>query len=392
MTNLPYGRQTIDDDDIAAVTDVLKSDWLTTGPKLDEFELDLATTLSAKHVVACSNGTAALHLTMLSLHLKPGDQVIVPTLTFGATANSVVLAGGEVQFADVDPDTGLMHASHFYEALSRTSTKKIKAVVAVHYAGQCVDNVEIGKIASDNGIPVIEDSAHALGTKYTVGKDIFTIGACTHSKTSIFSFHPVKNITAGEGGAITTNDEEQAVLLRQLRNHGIVRDNFELDRNNNKPWYYEIHAPGFNYRISDIHCALGISQLKKLSHFVKRRQDLAKQYDEELACLAPSMKPISRIKGSSSAWHLYPVLIDFGTIGKTRSAVIKQLRNRQIGTQVHYIPLHQHPFYQNRYGSAVFEGATKFYDRVLSLPLFPSMSSEDVSYVTKSLKNILSGY
>ena len=391
MTILPYGRQTIDDDDIDAVAKVLRSDWLTTGPKLEEFEHDLATALSAKHVVACSNGTAALHLTMLSLHLKPGDQVIVPTLTFAATANSVVLAGGEVQFADVDPDNGLMHASHLNEALSRSTTNKIKAVVTVHYAGQCADNVEISKIAAENKIPVIEDSAHALGTKYTADNKVFTIGGCTHSKTSIFSFHPVKTITAGEGGAITTNDEEQATCLRQLRNHGMVRETKKLNAGDSRPWSYEIHEPGLNYRISDIHCALGISQLKKLSVFISRRQELAEQYDEELSSLTPDVRPISRKKKSLTAWHLYPILLDFTSIGKTRSRVMEELRSKGVGTQVHYMPLHQHPFYQNRYGSLIFEGATKFYDRALTLPLFPSMSSEDVSYVTNSLKSIICG-
>ena len=310
-------------------------------------------------------------------------------MTFGATANSVVLAGGEVQFADVDPNTGLMHASHFHEALSRSNSNKIRAVVPVHYAGQCVDNVEIEKIASENGIAVIEDSAHALGTEYAVDDKLFTIGACAHSKTSIFSFHPVKTITAGEGGAVATNDEEQAALIRQLRNHGIARKTTHPDRSKKGPWYYEIHAPGLNYRISDIHCALGISQLKKLSSFVKRRQKLAAQYDKELACLTPIIKPISRTINSRPAWHLYAILMDFEAIGETRQKVMEKLRNQGIGTQVHYIPLHQHPYYQARYGNLTFEGATKFYDRVLSLPLFPSMSSEDVSYIANTLKKII---
>jgi UDP-4-amino-4,6-dideoxy-N-acetyl-beta-L-altrosamine transaminase len=390
---LPYGRQTIEDDDIEAVVDALRSDLLTTGPRVAEFESAFSAKVGAAHAVACSSGTAALHLAALALGLGPGDAVIVPSVTFLATANSVRCVGAEVVFADVDPETGLMGPSHLEEALSRLCDARARAVFPVHLNGQPVEMESISDIAERNGLAIVEDACHALGGTYRNT----SIGACANSTMACFSTHPVKAIATGEGGLVTTNDPRFAKSLRTLRNHGITREPSEFanrklafaDDGCANPWYYEMHHPGLNYRLSDINCALGVSQLAKLDRFLDRRRALADLYDCLLARLAPVVRPLSRVAWGHSGWHLYVVRIDFESIGIDRAAVIARLRSAEIGTQVHYLPLHHQPYYLERYGQLSLSGADLYYSGVLSLPFFSSMTEEDVERVVDALFTLI---
>jgi UDP-4-amino-4,6-dideoxy-N-acetyl-beta-L-altrosamine transaminase len=399
---LPYGRQFLEDDDIAAVIDVLRGDWLTTGPAVEAFEAALCEETGARHAIACANGTAALHLAALALNLQAGDRVIVPSVTFLATANAVRLAGGEVVFADCNAESGLMEASHLAEAVARaapTPGGPLKAVFPVHLTGQCADLDAIAKLADEHGLTIVDDAAHAVGSRYRISNVTQPIGAGRLAAMTTFSFHPVKTIAMGVGGAITTNDDALAAHLRRLRSHGMSRDaasmqNADLafdDSGEVNPWYYEMPEVGLNYRVTDIQCALGLSQMKKLARFVARRRALAARYDSLLADFAPLVRPIERSPACEAAWHIYPVLIDFETAGVSRAAVMQQLRAEGIGTQVHYIPVHLQPYYQQRYGTAVLPGAEQYYARTLSLPLFIGMSDGDVDRVVEAIRTILRG-
>ncbi len=388
---LPYGRQQIGDDDVAAVTEVLRGDALTTGPKVTDFEQALAETTGASHAVACSGGTAALHLAAMALDLGPGDKVVVPALTFLATANVVRMTGAEVMFADVDPATGLMRPQELSAALGREGSETVRAVFPVHYAGQCAAPDKLAAAAGD--LPVVADSCHALGTVYGSGG---RVGDCRHAIMETFSFHPVKIIAAGEGGVVITNDGELAQRLRRLRNHGMTRDTDSFIRDDlacdgkgePNPWYYEMAELGLNCRLSDIHCALGLSQLGKLDTFCAVRRALAARYDEKLAPLAPLVRPLSRVADCDPAWHLYVARIDFTALGIERAAVMAQLTEAGIGTQVHYLPLHMQPYYRDRYGEMSLPGAEAFYQQALSLPLFPDMTEKEVDYVVETLSTI----
>ena len=395
---LPYGKQSVDDDDIAAVVSVLKSNWLTTGPVLGQFETEFATTTGAQHAVACANGTAALHLSALALKLGPGDAVIVPTMTFLATANAVRYVGAKVIFADVDPDTGLLSSEILQRTLDAHPQDNIKAVFVVHMNGQCARMAEIRAIASAHGLFVVEDACHALGGGYGDGDTHNArVGSCVHSDITVFSFHAVKTATMGEGGLITTNDVALFDRLCLLRNHGMTRDDADFqnkdlafaDNGEANPWYYEMHELGFNYRVTDIQCALGLSQLKKLDSFVARRTELVALYDQKLSKLAPIMRPVTRLGGDGPAWHLYVALIDFEGAGTDRATVMNRLRQAGIGTQVHYLPVHRQPYYRSLYGDIDLPGADAYYARCLSLPLFPKMVDEDVTRVVESLGEAL---
>jgi UDP-4-amino-4,6-dideoxy-N-acetyl-beta-L-altrosamine transaminase len=377
---LPYTRQTIEDADIAAVAAVLRSDFLTTGPAVTAFENALAHRVGAAHAIACANGTAALHLAALALGLGPGDTAIVPAVTFVATANCARYAGADVVFADVDPDTGLMRPEDLRAAIGRAGPGA-KAVLPVHLGGQPCDMAAIGAIARDAGSSVIEDAAHAIGT---IQADGTPVGACGESAMTIFSFHPAKTIAMGEGGAVTTNDAATAERLRLFCAHGIVR------APDHPPGYYEMRELGFNYRLSDIHCALGLSQLERLDALVAKRTDLVAAYDREIARLAPIVKHVRRPPGGTTGWHLYQALIDFDAAGKARTEVMIRLREAGIGTQVHYIPVHRQPYYAARGAQPDLPGAEAFYDRCLSLPLFAGMSEDDVVRVVGTLETLLS--
>lgn len=390
---LPYGRQALDDADIAAVCEVLRGDWLTTGPAIEAFENALAAQVGVTYAVACSSGTAALHLAMLALDLGQGDKVVVPAMTFLATANAARLAGADVTFADVDPDTALMTADHLRAALDGAGSDRVGAVAPVHFAGQCADPAAIRAVARGRGLHIIEDACHALGTTYQDGDgEEFTVGSCRHSDMAIFSFHPVKTIAMGEGGAITTNEEALFERLKVLRNHGMIRDPSRFTNGaggDAQPWYYEMTEPGLNYRASDIHCALGQSQLGKLDGFVARRRQIVHLYDDRLAKLAPFVKPLGRVPGCDPAWHLYVVLIDFAARGIDRATVMARLREAGIGTQVHYYPVCDQPYYRALYGDLAMPGARDYYGRALTLPLFVGMTDSDVERVAAALGKAL---
>lgn len=386
---LPYNRQSIDDDDIAAVVAALKSDFLTTGPAVAEFEDAFAEEIEAAHAVVVSSGTAALHIATMALDLGPGDAAIVPSVTFVATANAVRFTGADVIFADVDPDNGLMRPQDLTDALDRAQGRTVKAVLPVHLNGQPCNMDAIHPLAKDNGLAVIEDACHALGG--SIGDQ--PIGAGAAGQTTMFSLHPVKSIAMGEGGVLTTRDAHCAERFRILRNHGLIqaRDSFRnhaaaFDANGNpNPWYYELHAPAPNYRASDIHCALGRSQLRKLDSFTARRRKLAALYDQELADLSPMLRPIKTAPWGTSGHHLYPVLFDFEAIGRDRANLMAALRERNIGTQVHYIPVHRQPYYADLYPGTVLPGADRYYARCLSLPLSVPMDEDDVRRVSSAL-------
>ncbi|HET7086165.1 MAG TPA: UDP-4-amino-4,6-dideoxy-N-acetyl-beta-L-altrosamine transaminase [Rhizomicrobium sp.] len=388
---LAYARQVIGEDDIAAVAEVLRGDWLTTGPAVEAFEAALAEAVGAKHAIVCNSGTAALYIAARAADLKEGDAVIVPSITFLATASANVLAGLEVVFADVDPQTGLMGVAEAQAALDRAGGRA-KAIYPVHLAGRVQDPMALQAFADANGLVVIEDACHALGTVYGNG---FKVGACAHSQASCFSFHPAKTIAMGEGGAVTTNCDALARQAQIMRNHGMTRAgedfrNRELafaDNGQPNPWYYEASSISHNFRASDINCALGASQLKKLDSFVAARRRLMSLYEEALAPLAPRVQFIPGVPGDAIGWHLCQILADFS--GTDRGTVMERLRARGIGTQVHYIPVHLQPFYQARHPGLDLPGAQRFYDRTLSLPLYPAMSGADVRRVADALTEIL---
>jgi UDP-4-amino-4,6-dideoxy-N-acetyl-beta-L-altrosamine transaminase len=380
---LSYGRQTIEDDDIAAVAEALRADFLTTGPTVEAFETAFAETVGARHAVACANGTAALHLAMLALEVQPGEVVIAPSITFLATANCARFVGAEVVFADVDPMTGLMTPQTLAEALGRLDGRRLRAVLPVHMRGDVAELPALKALAGESGAVLVEDAPHALGTAMKFGNLAERVGDCSHSAMATFSFHPVKTIATGEGGMVTTNDARLAERLRRLRSHGMIRPP-EGD-----PWWYEMPEVGFNYRLPDILCALGLSQLAKLDRFAARRRALAARYEAALKPLAPLVVQAARPDWSDPVLHLMVALIDFQAAGKTRREVVEALKAKGVGTQVHYIPVHTQPYYQERYGPLDLPGANAWYERCLSLPLYPGMAEEDVDHVVAALAEAL---
>ena len=391
---LPYGRQVIEDDDIAAVTEALRSDFLTTGPRVEQFETAFAQTVGARHAVACANGTAALHLAMLALDVQAGEAAVVPAITFAATANSARYVGAEVVFADVDPLTGLMTADTLEQAFERLQGRRLAAVLPVHLAGHAAPLPALRRLALEQGAATVEDACHALGTTMAFDNISERVGDCRRAQMACFSFHPVKTLTTGEGGIVTTNDPDLAERLRRYRSHGITREpqtfvgpDIALDAGGAvNPWVYEMQDLGFNYRLPDLLCALGLSQLAKLDRFVATRRALAARYDALLPGLAPIVQAIAAPPESGSALHLYVVLIDFAAVGLSRRKVMEALRVRGIGTQVHYIPVHRQPYYRDRYGELDLPGADAYYARCLSLPLHAGMALEDVDRVVEALE------
>jgi UDP-4-amino-4,6-dideoxy-N-acetyl-beta-L-altrosamine transaminase len=396
---LPYGRQMIADDDIAAVVDVLKSDWLTQGPTVPQFERTLADIVSAKEVVACSNGTAALHLAMLALGIGHGEKVVTSTNSFLASANCARYVGADVVFADADPESGLISIESIEKILRKDKQRKIKTIIPVHFAGQPVDMEEIYRLAREHGAFIIEDACHALGASYNLAGDNTKIGSCRQSDMTVFSFHPVKHITTGEGGAITTSDPILAERLRKFRSHGIEKDDFQnremaaASNGDKNPWYYEMQELGYNYRLTDIQAALGISQLEKLETSIKMRRALASYYDGLIADAFDNRycRPLAKISDREHAYHLYVVRIDYEHFGRSRAAVMNGLRERGIGTQVHYIPIHLQPYYRKLYKSGPGDcpGAEQYYREALSLPLYPGLTTGDCERVIDELKYIL---
>ena len=375
---IPYGRQLIDEEDIQAVIEVLRSDWLTTGPRIIEFEQAFAECVNAKEAVAVSNGTAALHSTMYALGIGPGDEVIVPAMTFAATANCAVYQGAIPVFADVDPETLLINPFQVQAKI----TSRTKAIIAVDYAGQPADYDTLKSIANQHGIALMADAAHALGASYKG----CPVGALADLST--FSFHPVKHITTGEGGMITTNYPELAGRMRLFRNHGIATDHHQREKQGS--WFYEMVDLGYNYRMPDIQCALGLSQLKKLNHFLDRRRKIAKWYNDAFSPV-PEITPVAVRPNVSHAYHLYVIQINLERLGLDRTSLFQTFRQKGIGVNVHYIPVHLHPFYRKTFGTGpgLCPVAEAAYEKIISLPIFPAMDDSDVERVVEVIQEVV---
>ena len=377
---LPYGRQTVDEADIAAVAEVLRGDWLTTGPKVAELETAWADRVGAGHAVAVSSGTAALHAAAFAAGVGPGDEVIVTAMTFAASANCVLYQGGTPVFADVQPDTLNVDPA----AVEAAITPQTRAIVAVDYGGQPADLDELHAIANHYGLIVIEDAAHAVGATYR-GRPVGAI-----SPLSTFSTHPVKHVTTGEGGMITTADGPLAERLRWFRNHGITTDHRQ--RAEKGGWYYEMVALGYNYRLPDINCALGLSQLHKLDGWLARRRAIAAQYNQAFAGL-PAVRPLATRPDREPAWHIYPVLLGLDRLWADRAQVFAALRAENIGVNVHYIPVYWHPYYaQLGYPRGLCPVAEGAYERLITLPLFPAMTDQDVAEVIAAVHKVVEAY
>ena len=397
---LPYGKQTITDEDKQAVLDALESPFLTTGPKVAEFENAFADYLGISHAIAFSNATAALHIACLALGVQSGDTVLTPTMSFAASTNCASYAGARIEFMDCDPTSGLVTPQTFVEAAERAKKegRPAKVAVIVHLNGEAADIVGISKEAEARGIKLIEDSCHALGTTYTDhnGK-IQTIGTCQYSAFSSYSFHPVKTITSGEGGMLTCKDQKLARFVADLRSHGITRDaalfenkKMAFDENGNaNPWYYEMQSLGFNYRLTDIACALGLSQLNRMDDIASRRREMKALYDNLFSKSNLAITCIPTANGSDAVRHLYPVHIDYKAHGLSRAEFCNQLKEQGVGTQVHYIPTHMLPYYVNTYGKQSFEGAENYYEKVISLPFYPGLSDDDIFRVVDTIRNVL---
>ena len=375
---LPYGHQWIDDEDISAVTAVLKTDWITQGPKVAEFEDKVAEYCHARYAVAVSSGTAALHAACAVAGISPGDEAITTPITFAATANAIVYCGGKPVFADIREDTLNIDPAEIRKQLS----PRTKTILPVDFSGHPADLDEIKAIAREKGLTIIEDASHALGAEYK-GQKIGSLADMT-----IFSFHPVKHITTGEGGMILTDSEEFHQKLRIFRHHGIVKDNPDKG-----PWYYEIYNPGYNFRITDFQCALGVSQLKKLDRFVERRREIARRYNEAFAGIKEIITPIED-KNVKAAYHIYVIQLRTELLKAGRKEIFEALRAENIGVNVHYMPLHLHPFYQREFGykKGDYAGAEKYYDRAITLPIFPGMTDEDIADVIEAVKKVIQYY
>ncbi len=388
---ISYGRQHIDEEDIQAVVDCLRSNNLTQGPMVAEFEQSVASYVGARFAVAVSSGTAGLHIAALAAGAKPATALLTSPITFVATSNAAVYAGATPLFADVEADT--INISPTAIAQKLAEHPEISIISPVHFAGLPCDMVAIKKMADSAGAVVIEDAAHALGSRYFDGS---MVGNCKYSLMTVFSFHPVKSITTGEGGLVTTNDEVTYHKLLRLRSHGINKDadNYLLPENAHtdgvpNPWYYEMQELGFHYRITDIQCALGVSQMKKIDAFVSRRRVLTSRYDTAFAGMK-FIKPAQKQGRDRSAHHLYPVRINFAAAGTTRAVFMGELRRRGVITQVHYIPVTMQPFYQ-RLGcvSADYPQANAYYAEALSLPLYVDLTDEQQDSVIALLQEVL---
>jgi perosamine synthetase len=383
MTNLmiPYGRQSIDEDDIQAVVDVLRSDWLTTGPMVEKFEQAVAQFVGAKYAVAVSSGTAALHCAMYAAEIGAGDEVIVPPMTFVATANAVLFQGGTPVCVDVDEDTLLINPAE----VEKKITPKTRAIIAVDYAGQPCDYDALRAMADRHHLILVADACHSLGGEYK-GRKVGTLADLT-----VFSFHPVKHITTGEGGMVVTDSLQYAEKVRIFRNHGITTDHCQRAKENS--WHYEMVDLGYNYRLTDFQCALGLSQLRKLPGCIARRQEIAEQYDEAFRA-TPTVKPLSVREEVLHAYHLYVIRLRQDRLKESRETIFSDLRRQGIGVNVHYIPLHLHPYYVSQYGRKRGDCpvAEKAYEGILSLPMFPGMKTFMVIETIQAIRKVAETY
>ncbi|WP_313892553.1 UDP-4-amino-4,6-dideoxy-N-acetyl-beta-L-altrosamine transaminase [Psychrobacillus sp.] len=375
-TFLSYGKQSIDESDIEAVVAVLRSPFLTQGPKLGEFEKSVAAYVGAKYAVAFTNGTAALHGACYAAGISAGDEVITTPITFAATSNAVLYCGGTPVFADIDEHTYNIDPKE----IKKKITSKTKAIMPVDFTGQPVDLDEIMKIADEHQLVVIEDGAHSLGAIYKGKK----IGSQAHM--TMFSFHPVKPITTGEGGIITTNSEEYYEKLKRFRSHGISKTLHSVEQGD---WYYEMVELGYNYRMTELQAALGLSQIVKLDGFIERRREIARLYNEKLGHLRGIIIP-KQLEETESGWHLYSIQLDCEKITKPRKAIFEEMRSLNIGVHVHYIPVYWHPYYRELgYEKGICPKAEEWYQQAMTLPIFPGMMEEDVESVVSALSEVL---
>jgi perosamine synthetase len=379
---LPYGHQWIDDDDIEAVTSVLKTDWITQGPLVHEFEQIVSRYCHAQYAVAFSSGTAALHGAAFAAGIAQGSEIITTPITFVADGNCALYQGGNVKLADIQPTTYNIDP----QAIKKTITRKTKALIPVDFAGQPCDIDEINDIAQDHSILVLEDAAHALGAEYKGEK----VGAL--ADMTILSFHPVKAITTGEGGMVLTDNKEYFEKLQIFRTHGITKEAHKL-QSNEGAWYYEMQELGYNYRLTDFQCALGISQCKKLDRFISRRRDIAKRYSDAFKDLSEIVTPYEK-KDVRSAYHIYVIQVELERLRADRKTIFNALRAENIGVQVHYIPVHYQPYYRQHggYKKGDFPHAERYYERAITLPLFPKMTDQDVEDVIEAVRKIITFY
>jgi perosamine synthetase len=378
---LPYGRQSIDEDDIAAVVKTLRSDWLTTGPKVGEFEEAFAAWVGARYAVSFSSGTAALHGAAFAAGLGAGDEAITSPLTFAATANCVLYQDGKPVFADICQETLNIDP----ERVSACITSRTKALLPVDYTGQPADLDGLRSIADRHGLTIIEDACHALGAEHRGRR----VGSISHM--TVFSFHPVKHLTTGEGGMVTTDNAHFFDTLRKFRNHGISSE--ARERQAQGQWHYEMVLLGFNYRLTDIACALGLRQLSRLENNLTRRREIAAKYNEALRGLSVITLPVVR-DGVLPAWHLYPIRLELAALSASRAEIFQALRAENIGVNVHYIPVHLHPYYRDRFGykPGDYPTAESAYERLISLPMFHGMTDQDVDDVVCALEKVVDFY
>ena len=373
---IPYGKQSINGKDKKAVLEVLDSNWLTTGPKVAEFEKQFAKFVDSKYAVAVSSGTAALHLACLAGGLKKGDELITSPMTFAASANCALYCGAKPVFIDIKNETGLIDE----DLIEKKINKKTKIIIPVHYAGQSCQTKKIKEIADKNNLVVIEDACHALGATYNQKK----VGSCKYSDMTVFSFHPVKHITTGEGGMITTNSKKLYEKLLSLRSHGMVRDEEKLINENDGPWYHEMQELGFNYRITDLQCALGISQLSRVDEFVSKRQKIAEKYLEAFSTME-EIECLDLAEKNTNSYHLFVIKTENEEI---RKKLFEYLKNQNIFCQVHYIPVYRHPYYERLgYKKGLCLQVEKFYERIISIPIYPELKEKDQDKVIKTVKS-----
>ncbi|BDG30674.1 UDP-4-amino-4,6-dideoxy-N-acetyl-beta-L-altrosamine transaminase [Parageobacillus thermoglucosidasius] len=370
---LSYGQQWITDEDIEAVVTVLKSPFLTQGPKIHEFERKVADYVGAKYAVAFSNGTAALHGACFAAGIGEGDEVITTPITFAATSNAVLYCGGKPVFADIDDRTYNIDPKEIRKHI----TPNTKAIIPVDFTGQPADMDAIMEIANEHGLVVIEDGAHSLGAEYKGRK----VGMLAHM--TMFSFHPVKPVTTAEGGVIVTDSEEYYEKLKRFRSHGIIKHNLSRDEG---PWYYEMVDLGYNYRMTDLQAALGISQMDKLDCFIERRREIANMYNEAFKTMDSVIVPM-QLERTQSGWHLYVLQLKLDKLKRSRREIFESLRAENIGVHVHYIPVYWHPYYQKLgYRKGICPKAEQWYEQALTLPIFPKMTDEDVNDVIEAVK------